>query len=102
MEEELKAMRTTEGKPFRLLPLPMTNPIFDEDENDFRLPATYANFLIMNGAVLMPTYGQPNNDNIAMSILKEAFPDREIVGVDCQILIRQHGSLHCITMQYPE
>lgn len=102
MEEELKAMRTTEGKPFRLLPLPMTNPIFDEDENDFRLPATYANFLIMNGAVLMPTYGQPNNDNIAMAVLKQAFPDREIVGVDCQILIRQHGSLHCITMQYPE
>ncbi|MCF0180555.1 MAG: agmatine deiminase family protein [Bacteroidales bacterium] len=102
MEEELKSMKTAEGKPFRLLPLPMTDPIFDEDEDDFRLPATYANFLIMNGAVLMPTYGQTENDAKAKAVLAEAFPDREIVGVDCQVLIRQHGSLHCITMQYPK
>lgn len=102
MESELKAMVTSEGKPYRLLPLPMTDAIYDEDEEDFRLPATYANFLIMNGAVLMPTYGQPENDKKAMSVLSEAFPNREIVGVDCQVLIRQHGSLHCITMQYPK
>lgn len=102
MESELKAMVTSEGKPYRLLPLPMTDAIYDEDEEDFRLPATYANFLIMNGAVLMPTYGQPKNDKKAMSVLSEAFPNREIVGVDCQVLIRQHGSLHCITMQYPK
>ena len=102
MEAELKAMRTAEGKPFRLLPLPMTDAIYDDDDEDFRLPATYANFLIMNGAVLMPTYGQPENDRKAMAVLAEAFPGREIVGVDCQVLIRQHGSLHCITMQYPK
>lgn len=102
MEQELMAMRTKNGKPFRLLPLPMTDAIFDEDEEDFRLPATYANFLIMNGAVLMPTYGQPENDCKAMQVIAEAFPNREIVGVDCQVLIRQHGSLHCITMQYPK
>lgn len=102
MESELKAMVTSEGKPYRLLPLPMTDAIYDEDEEDFRLPATYANFLIMNGAVLMPTYGQPENDKKAMSVLSKAFPNREIVGVDCQVLIRQHGSLHCITMQYPK
>ena len=102
METELKAMRTAEGKPFRLLPLPMTDAIYDDDDEDFRLPATYANFLIMNGAVLMPTYGQPENESKAMAVLAEAFPGREIVGVDCQVLIRQHGSLHCITMQYPK
>lgn len=102
MENELKAMRTADGKPYRLLPLPMTNAIYDEDEDDFRLPATYANFLIMNGAVLMPTYGQQDNDQKAMNVLAQAFPGREIVGVDCQVLIRQHGSLHCITMQYPK
>lgn len=102
MESELKAMVTSEGKPYRLLPLPMTDAIYDEDEEDFRLPATYANFLIMNGAVLMPTYGQPENDKKAMCVLAETFPNREIVGVDCQVLIRQHGSLHCITMQYPK
>lgn len=102
MEDELKAMRTLDGKTFRLLPLPMADAIYDEDEDDFRLPATYANFLIMNGAVLMPTYGQPENDAKAISVLTEAFPGREIVGVDCQVLIRQHGSLHCITMQYPK
>lgn len=101
MEGELKAMRTAEGKPFNLLPLPMADAVYDEDEDDFRLPATYANFLIMNGAVLMPTYGQPANDKAAMEVLAKAFPGREIVGVDCQVLIRQHGSLHCITMQYP-
>ena len=98
MEDELKAMHTADGRPFRLLPLPMANAVYDDD---FRLPATYANFLIMNGAVLMPTYRQPDNDSKAMEILAQAFPEREIVGIDCSVLIRQHGSLHCITMQYP-
>ena len=109
MELELKALRTQEGQPYRLLPLPMPHPIFERDfadavdeERDQRLPATYANFLIINGAVLMPTYGQPDNDELAKAQLQKAFPDREIVGIDCRVLIRQHGSLHCITMQYPK
>ena len=98
MEEEIKAFTTTEGKPYNLIPLPMPDACYWEGE---RLPATYANFLIMNGAVLMPTYSQPENDAFAKSQLQKAFPDREIVGIDCSVLIKQHGSLHCCTMQYP-
>lgn len=100
MEEELKAFRTMEGKPYRLLPLPMADAVYDEEGE--RLPATYANFLIMNEAVLYPTYAQPENDKKAGEVLAKAFPGREIVGIDCRALIKQHGSLHCVTMQYPE
>lgn len=100
MEEELKTFRTLDGKPYRLLPLPMANPIYDDERK--RLPATYANFLIMNEAVLYPTYMQYANDMLAKEVLAEAFPGREIVGIDCTALIKQHGSLHCVTMQYPE
>jgi len=70
-------------------------------EDDCRLPATYANFLIINGAVLLPFYGS-EKDRTAKSILQNVFPDREILGIDCRSLIKQHGSLHCITMQFPE
>lgn len=97
MEKELQALRTIEGKPYRLLKLPLPRPIYDED---YRLPATYANYLVINGAVLVPTYGQSDLDAEAMRIIGEAFPDREIVGIDCLPVIWQHGSLHCCTMQY--
>ena len=100
MEEQLRTFTTLEGTPYRLLPLPMANAVYDE--NGERLPATYANFLIMNDAVLYPTYRQPANDRAAAQVLQQAFPDREIVGIDCSPLIRQHGSLHCVTMQYPQ
>ena len=76
MEEELKAFRTLNGRPY--------------------------NFLIMNEAVLYPTYADFVNDMCAKEVLAEAFPGREIVGIDCTALIKQHGSLHCVTMQYPE
>ena len=99
MKEQLKTFRTPEGKPYRLLPLPMADAIVEDGE---RLPATYANFLVMNGAVLYPTYNQPANDAQAAQALQKAFPGREVVGIDCRALIRQHGSLHCVTMQYPE
>ncbi|MCK9156953.1 MAG: agmatine deiminase family protein [Paludibacteraceae bacterium] len=99
MEDEIKTFKTAEGKPYRLIQLPMADLAF---EDDIRLPATYANFLIMNGAVLMPTYNSPEKDKFAKEQLQKAFPDREIVGIDCIPLIRQHGSLHCITMQFPE
>lgn len=99
MEEQLATFRTKEGNPYRLLPLPSPSPIYDEDGE--RLPATYANFLIMNNAVLYPTYAQPANDAIAADVLQKAFPTYEIVGIDCRALIKQHGSLHCVTMQYP-
>lgn len=99
MEEQLAAMRTADGKPYRLLALPSPEPIHDEEGE--RLPATYANFLIMNGAVLYPTYAQPHLDALAAEVLQKAFPTHEIVGIDCCALIKQHGSLHCVTMQYP-
>lgn len=99
MEEQLKTFRTLEDEPFRLIPLPMAPVRFDEDGE--RLPSTYANFLIMNGAVLMPTYGDAELDEQAQKQLQKAFPKHEIVGIDCQVLIRQHGSLHCCTMQFP-
>ena len=98
MEEQLKTFRTLNGNPYRLLALPMVDKIEEEGE---RLPATYANFLIMNDAVLYPTYRQSENDQRAKEVLQEAFPEYEIVGIDCRALIKQHGSLHCVTMQYP-
>ena len=98
MEEQLKTFHTLEGKPYRLVKLPMPRPIIFEGE---RLPATYANFLVINGAVLCPTYDQPDLDAEALRLIGEAFPDREIVGIDCRSIIKQHGSLHCCTMQFP-
>lgn len=100
MEEQLHTFRTVEGNPYRLMPLPMPHAISDADGQ--RLPATYANFLVMNEAVLFPTYAQPDNDRTAQRILQEAFPGRQIIGIDCRPLICQHGSLHCVTMQYPK
>jgi Peptidylarginine deiminase and related enzymes len=97
MERELKSFRTLEGNPYRLIPLPMADARYEGEQ---RLPATYANFLIVNGAVLVPTYRSPKDEQ-ALSALREAFPDREVVGVDCSALIHQHGSLHCVTMQLP-
>lgn len=97
MEEELKAFRTLTGKPYHLIPLPMADKIMYEGE---RLPATYANFLIINDAVLIPFY-KSEKDEIARQALQKAFPDREIIGINCLPLIKQHGSLHCVTMQYP-
>ncbi len=98
MEEELEAFRTPDGNPYNLVALPMPEPLFYEGE---RLPATYANFLILNGAVLVPTYKDPHDEE-ALAVLRGAFPDREIIGIDCRILVRQHGSLHCVTMQFPK
>lgn len=99
MEQQLRTFTTLDGKPYRLLALPMAQAAYDEEGE--RLPATYANFLIMNDAVLYPTYGVPALDDEAARLIAEAFPGREVVGVDCQALIKQHGSLHCVTMQYP-
>lgn len=82
-----------------LLRIPLPDPIYDEDGT--QLPATYANYLIINGAVLVPTYGQPANDEKAIQRIQEAFPDREMIPIDSRSIIRQHGSIHCCTMQYP-
>ncbi len=98
MAAELAALRTRDGQSYRLYALPWPQPIV---EGNRRLAASYANFLILNNAVLMPVYGDPA-DAGAQAVLAEAFPRREIVPVPCRALIWQNGSLHCITMQLPE
>ena len=99
MENELKSFTILDtNQPYNLIALPMADAVYYEEE---RIPATYANFLIINGAVLAPTYNSPK-DAIALAQLQKAFPDREIIGIDCNALIKQHGSLHCVTMQYPK
>jgi agmatine deiminase len=98
MAAELQTFRTRHGNPFRLIPLPWPHPRFDGEGQ--RLPATYANFLVINGAVLVPIYGDPN-DTEALEAVAQAFPHRAIIGIDCGPLLLQHGSLHCVTMQLP-
>ena len=96
MEQQLQSFRRPNGQPYTLIPLPLPQPLYATDGH--RLPATYANFLILNGAVLVPTYGVAQ-DKSALKILKKIFPDREVIGIDCRVLVEQHGSLHCMTMQ---
>ncbi len=98
MASELSAFKTPDGRSYRLFELPWAKPILD---NGRRLAASYANFLIVNGAVLMPAYGD-EADGRAAAVLGTAFPDREIVAIPCRPLIWQNGSLHCLTMQLPE
>lgn len=99
--EELKAMEQELMRfpGYRLLPLPWPSAKYDDAGE--RLPATYANYLVINGAVLVPTYNDPA-DSAALEVIEKAFPDREIIGIDCSTLILQHGSLHCVTMQIPK
>jgi len=99
MEQEILAFRTRDGRPYRAIPLPWPGAKYDEEGE--RLPATYANFLVINGAVLVPTYDD-RSDAAALAVIGEAFPGRKIIGIDCLPLILQHGSLHCVTMQLPK
>lgn len=99
MEEQLISFVNFEGKPYNLIPLPMAKAVYDDSSQ--RLPATYANFLIMNEVVLVPFYDTEKDEEARFEIQK-AFPSRQIIGIDCNALIKQHGSLHCVTMQYPE
>ena len=98
MEKQLRGFKTLDGKPYNLIPLPLPEALYLDD---YRLPASYANFLIINGAVLLPGAGSPL-DEVARKRLQEAFPDREVIVIDCRALLSGHGSLHCITMQYPD
>jgi len=102
MEYELTQMRTTDGRPYHLVPLPLPPAVFSKQHNNEnqRLPATYANFLIINNAVLLPTYGL-STDDTAIDIVQRCFPARKIIPINCLPLIEQHGSLHCVTMQFP-
>lgn len=99
MRAQLTLFRTAEGNPYNLVELPLPDPVYDEDGN--RLPATYANYLVANGVIFMPTYAQPDKDELAMRSIKIAYPTHKVVGVDCRTLLHQHGSLHCATMQIP-
>ncbi len=98
MAEQLRSFRTADGKAYRLIELPL--PAARHAEDGQRLPAGYANFLILNGAVLMPTYDDPM-DAVALERLHDCFPGRDVLGIPCLTLIRQYGSLHCVTMQLP-
>ena len=97
MEKQLKTFKTIDGAPYSLIALPMADPVFYKG---YRLPATYANFLIMNSVVIYPKYNT-DKDEIAKLQLQKAFPNHEMVGIDCTPLIKQHGSLHCITKHSP-
>ena len=94
MEEELQMIAKEQD--LQLLALPMCEAVYFEGE---RLPATYANFLFVNGAVLVPTYGV-SQDEKALQVFRDTFKNRDVIGIDCSVLIRQHGSLHCASMNF--
>jgi agmatine deiminase len=96
--ERLHSLRTPQGKKFKIVELPMPKPSFCEGQP---LPASYANFLIVNGAVLMPAFRQPKKDAEAADVLAGCFPGREIVPIDCLDLVWGLGTLHCISQQQP-
>ncbi len=98
MHLQLRGFRTVDGRPYRLLALPF--PGVRRDVSGRRLPASYANFLIINRALLAPTYGV-RQDLDAIALFRQAFPRRDILAVDCRPLIQQNGSLHCLTVQLP-
>ncbi len=99
MKKELQQLKKANGEPYKLFELPLPDPCFDTEGH--RLPATYANFTIINGAVLVPVYGVAQDEE-AIDIIQKCFPDKKIIAINCRVLIEQHGSLHCVTMQYPE
>ena len=96
MEEQLQMFKTDKGNTYNLIALPMTDAIYNNEKE--RLPATYANFLITNDALIYPTYSD-KNDKIAHKIFVGLFPDKEIIPINCLKLIEQGGSLHCSTIQ---
>ena len=102
MKKQLETFRNTKGQPYNLFELPLPNAIYEDlgTTEEQRLPASYANFLILNTAVLLPVYNVPQ-DKIAIDVMIRAMPEHDIIPVDCTLLIRQYGSLHCITMQIP-
>ena len=97
MEEQLRGFTTPEDKPLRLVALPFPDPIYDEDGQ--RLPATYANYLVTGSNLYLPTYSQEEKDRQAEEAVRKVFPHHRIFTIDCRTLIRQHGSLHCSTIQ---
>ena len=101
MRQELKSFTDKNNKPFKLISLPLPKAVFDTKDNH-RLPATYANFLILKKHILLPTYNDKKNDNLAKRKLKKIFKDKKIIKINSLSLIKQHGSLHCASMQIPK
>lgn len=99
MKKQIMELTDSEGKPFNLVGLPMPDAIY-HPEDGHRLPATYANYLVLADAVIVPSYSQPQKDELARQMLEVVY-ERKAVSVDCRALIKQHGSLHCSTMQIP-
>jgi len=94
----IQAFRTSEGRPYATVQLPLPDPIYLEGE---RLAASYMNYLVLNGAVLVPTYGQPQRDAEALAIIGDCYPGREVVGFDCRDIVREGGAIHCMSQHQP-
>ena len=99
MADSLAGLSDSDGLPRELIPLPLPRPIRDSDGR--RMPGGYANFLVANQQVLVPVYDDPA-DEVAVARIEQAFPEHQVRPVDCRALVRQGGSLHCVTMQYPD
>ncbi len=99
--ERLQDLRTPGGHRVEVIPLPMPQPLVAQDWRLEQLPASYANFLICNGAVIVPIFMQDKEDDRALGILREAFPGRRVVGIDARRLVIEGGAIHCITQQQP-
>ena len=95
---KLARARDAQGRPFEIVELPMPRRVSYDGQ---RLPATYMNFYFVNGALLVPTFGQAARDRRALSILQRLMPKRRVVGVDCRALIWGLGAIHCLTQQQP-
>lgn len=100
MRAQLTMFRTPEGEPYNLVELPLPSAVYDEEGS--RLPASYANYLVTPDKIFMPVYSQPENDALACNTVRIAFPDHEVIPIECTTLTKQHGSLHCATMQLPD
>ena len=94
----IQAFRTPTGQPYATVSLPLPEPIYLDGT---RLAASYMNYLVLNGAVLVPTYGQPQRDAEALEIIADCYPSREVVGFDCRDIVREGGAIHCMSQHQP-
>lgn len=99
--ERLQDLRTADGHRVEVIPLHMPQPLVAEDWRLEQLPASYANFLICNGAVIVPIFMQPREDDRALGIIRECFPGKKVIGLDARRLVLEGGAIHCITQQQP-
>lgn len=99
--ERLQDLRTPSGRRVEIIPLPMPRPLIQHGWRLEQLPASYANFLICNGCVLVPIFMQDKEDDRALGILRECFPGKQVIGFDARLLVLEGGAIHCITQQQP-